>query len=90
LIHPVLLYGIETWLLRKRKNGLYMSRYNFELDREFKSPNVMGIVKSTRLRYAEHMIRGANDLPQRALFRAGRQAKPRKTEIQESGWREQR
>jgi hypothetical protein len=68
LIHPVLLYGIETWLLRKRKNGLYMSRYNFELDREFKSPNVMGIVKNNKLRFAAHMIR--EDLLQRALFRA--------------------
>jgi hypothetical protein len=42
------------------------SRYDFELDREFKSPNVIGVVRNNRLRYAGHMIRGAEDLPQRA------------------------
>jgi hypothetical protein len=42
--------------------------YNIELDKEFNSPNVIGIVKSNRLRYSGHMIRGAEDLPQRALF----------------------
>jgi hypothetical protein len=31
---------------------------------------VIGVVKSNRLRYAGHMIRGAGDLPQRALYRA--------------------
>jgi hypothetical protein len=29
-------------------DGLYRSRYNFELDREFNSPNVFGIVKTNR------------------------------------------
>jgi hypothetical protein len=38
--------------------------------REFNSPNVIGVVKSNRLRYAEHMIIGAEDLLQRTLFRA--------------------
>jgi hypothetical protein len=36
-------------------DGVYKSRYNFELDREFNSPNVIGVVKSNRLRYAGHM-----------------------------------
>jgi hypothetical protein len=31
-------------------DGVYRSKYNFELDREFKSPNVIGFVKSNRLR----------------------------------------
>jgi hypothetical protein len=44
---------------------MYKSRYNFELDREFNSPNVIGVVKSNRMRYAGHMIRGAE-----ALYRA--------------------
>jgi hypothetical protein len=48
--------------------GVYRSRYNLELDREFNSPNVIGVVKSNRLRYFGHMIKGAEDLPQRALF----------------------
>jgi hypothetical protein len=56
--------------LLKIEDGVYRSRYNLELDRDFDSPNVVGVVKSNRLRYAEHMIRGAEYLPQRALFRA--------------------
>jgi hypothetical protein len=31
-------------------------RYNFELKREFNRPNVIGVVKSNRLRYAEHIV----------------------------------
>jgi hypothetical protein len=45
-------------------DGVYS--YNFELD----SPNVIGVVKNIRLRYAGHMMRGAEGLPQRVLFRA--------------------
>jgi hypothetical protein len=80
LVRPVLLYGSETWVLPKREenrllvyewkvlptiygpkilDGVYRSRYNFKLDRE-----------SNRLRYAGHMIRGAENLLQRALFSA--------------------
>jgi hypothetical protein len=73
-IHPLLLYGSETWVLTKREenrllvferkilrtiygqkivDGVYRSRYNFNIDREFNSPNVIGgVVKSSRLRYA--------------------------------------
>jgi hypothetical protein len=51
-------------------NGVYMSRSNVELNREFNSPNVIGVMQSIRLRYAGHMIRVTEDLPQRALFRA--------------------
>jgi hypothetical protein len=50
-------------------DGVYRSRYNFELNREFNSPNVIGFVKSSRLRYANYMI-NAEDLSKRALFRA--------------------
>jgi hypothetical protein len=45
-------------------DGVYS--YNFELD----SPNVIGVEKTIRLRYAGHMMRGAEGLPQRILFRA--------------------
>jgi hypothetical protein len=27
-------------------DGVYRSRYNFDLDREFKNPNVIGVVKN--------------------------------------------
>jgi hypothetical protein len=50
-------------------DGVYRSRYNFELDKEFNSPNAIGDVKSNRLRYARRMIRGAKDLPQKSLYR---------------------
>jgi hypothetical protein len=49
---------------------VYWNKNNFELDRKFNSPNVICAVKSNRLRYAGLIIRGAEDLPQRALFRA--------------------
>jgi hypothetical protein len=91
LIHPVLLYGSETWVLTKREenqllvferkvlrkicdpkieNDVYRRRYNHELEREFGSPNVLNVTKTSRLRYARHMIRRPEDLPQKALFRA--------------------
>jgi hypothetical protein len=38
-------------------DGVYRSTYNFELDMEFNSPNVIGVVKSNRLRYGGHIIR---------------------------------
>jgi hypothetical protein len=50
----------------KTVDGVYRNRYNFELDREFNSPNVICVVQS----YAGHMIKGAEDLPQIALYRA--------------------
>jgi hypothetical protein len=80
LIRPVLLYGSETWVLTKREenqllvferkvlrticgpkieNGGHRRRYNHELDKE-----------TSRLRYAGHMIRRPEDLPQKAPFRA--------------------
>jgi hypothetical protein len=47
-------------------DGVYKSRYNLELD----SPNVIAVVKNNRLRYVGHMIRSAEDLSQRTLYRA--------------------
>jgi hypothetical protein len=39
-------------------------------EREFDSPNALNATKTNRLRYAGHMIRRPEDLPQKALFRA--------------------
>jgi hypothetical protein len=39
--------------------------YNHELDKEFDSPNALKVMKTSRLRYAGHMIRRPEDLPQR-------------------------
>jgi hypothetical protein len=44
-------------------DGVYMSRYNVELVREFNSPNVIGVVKSKKLHYAGYMIPSAENLP---------------------------
>jgi hypothetical protein len=54
----------------KIENGVYRRRYNHELEREFDSPNVLNVTKTNKLRYAGHMIRRPEDLPQKALFRA--------------------
>jgi hypothetical protein len=52
---------LRTIYAPKMVDGGYRTRYNCELDREFNSPNVIGVVNSNRLRYAGHMIRGAED-----------------------------
>jgi hypothetical protein len=54
----------------KIENGVYRRRYNHELEREFDSPNALNVMKTSRLRYAGHMIRRPEDLPQKPLFRA--------------------
>ena len=66
----------------KNENGVFRRRYNFELEREFNSPSVINVVKRNRLRYAGHMIRRPEDLPQKAIFIAKpqgtrRQGRPR-------------
>jgi hypothetical protein len=67
---PVFKRKVLTIYGPKIVDGVHRSRYNFELDREFTSPNVIGDVKSNRFRYVGHMLRGAEDLPQRTLYRA--------------------
>jgi hypothetical protein len=54
----------------KIENGVYRRRYNHELDKGFDSPNALNVTKTSRLRYAGHMIRRPEDLPQKVLFRA--------------------
>jgi hypothetical protein len=52
----------------KIENGVYRRRYNHELDKEFDSPNSLSVTKTSRLRYAGHMIRRLENLPQKALL----------------------
>jgi hypothetical protein len=54
-------------------------KVDHELDKEFNSPNALNVTKTSILRYAGHMIRRPEDLPQKALFRA----KPNEGEIKE-------
>jgi hypothetical protein len=70
---------LRTICASKIENGVYRRRYNHELDTKFDSPNALNITKTSRLRYADHMIRRPEDLPQKALFRA----KPMDREIKE-------
>jgi hypothetical protein len=51
----------------KIENGIHRRRYNLELDKEFNSPNALNVKKKSRLRlrYAGHMIRRPEDLPQK-------------------------
>jgi hypothetical protein len=48
------------------ENGVYRRRYTIEIDKEFDSPIV---TKTSRLRYAVHMIRRPKNLPQKTSFR---------------------
>jgi hypothetical protein len=54
----------------KIKNAVCRIRDNHEPDKEFDSPNVLNVMKTNRLRYAGHMIRRPEVLPQKSLFRA--------------------
>jgi hypothetical protein len=63
----------------KIENGVH----NHELDKEFDSLNALNVTKTSRLRYAGHMIKRAEDLPQK-LFSDPNQ-KSRKTEIHVGG-----
>jgi hypothetical protein len=50
----------------KIENGVYRRRYDHELEKEFDSPNALNVTKTSRLRYAGHMISRPEDLPQKA------------------------
>jgi hypothetical protein len=45
----------------KIENGVYRKRYNHKLDKEFDSPNSLNVTKTSRLRYAGHIIRRFED-----------------------------
>ena len=46
---------LRTILGAKQVNGQYKRRFNFELDREFGTPNIVAQVKKNRLRWAGHL-----------------------------------
>jgi hypothetical protein len=51
----------------KIENGVYRRRDNHELHKEFDGPDALSVMKTSRLRYACHMMRRPEDLPQEAL-----------------------
>jgi hypothetical protein len=61
---------LQTICGPKIENDVCKKRYNHELDKEFDSPNAVNVTKTSRLRYAGHMISRPEGLPQRVLFRA--------------------
>jgi hypothetical protein len=71
----------------EKRKWCLQEKYNHKLDKEFDSPNAPNDTKTSRLRYAGHMIRRPEDLPQKALFRSQThwKEKSRKTEIQADG-----
>jgi hypothetical protein len=56
---------LRTICSLKIENDVYRRRYNYELEREFDIPNVLNVKKTSRLRYAGHMIRRPDNLPQK-------------------------
>jgi len=57
-----LLLRFELKVLRtifgaKFDNGVFRRRYNFELQNDFKEPNIIATVKSNRIRWAGHLAR---------------------------------
>jgi hypothetical protein len=69
----------------KIENGVYRRRYNYELEREFDSPNVLNVTKTNRLRYA-----GRPTTKSSIQSQLHWKEKSRKTEVQVGGWGEQR
>jgi hypothetical protein len=65
---------------------VYRRRYNFELDREFNSPNLINVVKSNRLRYTGHMIRDGQDIPEKSLYKAVPEERRNQARPNPGGW----
>jgi hypothetical protein len=78
LIHPVLLYGSDTWVLTKREENqlLVFERKVLrticgpKIENGVYSPNALNVTKTSKLCYASHMIRRPEDLPEKAVFRS--------------------
>jgi hypothetical protein len=74
--------ALRTIFGPKIKNGVYNRRFNHELDKEFNqfnSPNALNVTKTSKLRYADDMIKRPEDLPQKLYS----EPKPMEGEIKE-------
>jgi hypothetical protein len=76
----------------KIENGVYRRRYNHELEREFDSPNVLNVTKTSRLRYAGHIITEDSKTYHKKLYSEPTQLEGeiKEDRIQVGGWGEQR
>jgi hypothetical protein len=77
----------------KIENGVYRRRYNQEKVKSLTadSPNALNVTKTSRFRYAGHIIKRLEDLPLNLYSEPNpMKEKSRKTEIQVDGWGEQR
>jgi hypothetical protein len=70
----------------KIENTVYRRRYTHELDKELNSPNALNVTKTSRLRYAGHMIRIPEDLPQRAVVRPKPNGRRNQEDGNPGGW----
>jgi len=68
-----LLLTFERKILRtifgaKKENNTYRRRCNFELERDFREPNIVAIVKWNRLKWAGHLARMSPNRAPKKLF----------------------
>jgi hypothetical protein len=66
--HGIISEGMMLWTIcdPKIENGVYRRRYSFEYERKSGNPDVIKVVKTSRLRFA--MNRRPEDLPRKAVF----------------------
>lgn len=53
----------------KQENGAFRRRYNFELDQDYAEPNIISVVKASRLSWAGHLARMEPQRIPATLFR---------------------
>jgi uncharacterized HAD superfamily protein len=54
------------------ENGVYMRRFNQELDKEFNNPNALNVAKTSRLRLAGHMDQKTRKPTTKSSIKVGR------------------
>jgi hypothetical protein len=57
VILPIVLYGCETWSLKREVDGSWRKLHNDELHSLYSSPNIVRVITSRRLRWAGHVAR---------------------------------
>jgi hypothetical protein len=57
--------------LKIENSVFYRRRYNHELDKEFNSPNGLNVTKTSRLRYAGHMIQSQTQWKEKSRWADG-------------------
>jgi hypothetical protein len=71
----------------EQENGVCRRKYNFKLEKEFDSLCIIYVVNTNRLRYAGHMIRRLEDLPQKAILKPRPQGMRRQGRLRAKSYR---